>query len=180
MKFIVYDIEASCWEGRPPGMVQETIEIGAYAVDAYGQVESAFSRLIKPLLHPQLSLFCRQLTQIDQADINRARDFPRVIADFQDWIDLDGAPYLMAAWGNFDEQQLRQDCLLHDLDESWLDASINLRAQYRDLRQLPNKRGLASAVRHEGFDWSGEQHRALDDAENTVKVFRKLLDVWRY
>ena len=131
MKFIVYDIEATCWEGRPPGMVQETIEIGAYSVDSFGQVGGAFSRLIKPLLHPQLSQFCRRLTQIEQPDINRARDFPRVIQAFQDWIDLDDEPYVLAAWGNFDERQLRRDCRLHDLDDSWLDPSINLRAQYR-------------------------------------------------
>ncbi|MCP9237654.1 exonuclease domain-containing protein [Lewinella sp. JB7] len=180
MRFIVYDIEATCWEGRPPGMVQETIEIGAYEVDAYGQVGAGFSRLIKPILHPQLSHFCRRLTQIDQSDINRARDFSRVITAFQDWIDVNGEPYILAAWGRFDEQQLRRDCRLHGVYDDWLDASIDLKAQYRELRGLPKKRGLASAVRHEGFTWSGEQHRALDDAENTVKVFRKLLDVWRY
>ncbi len=181
VKFIVYDIEATCWEGRPPATVQETIEIGAYQVDAYGRVGPSFSRLIKPVLHPQLSHFCRRLTNIDQADINRAKDFPRVIRDFQQWIGVDrGEPYTLAAWGKFDEQQLRKDCALHRLDDYWLDHSINLKQQYRELRKLPKKRGLASAVRHEGFEWTGEQHRALDDAENTVKVFRKLLDVWRY
>lgn len=161
-------------------MVQETIEIGAYEVDSFGEVGRAFSRLIHPLLHPQLSHFCRRLTHIDQADINRARDFSRVIGAFQDWIDIDGEPYVLAAWGAFDERQLRQDCSLHRLEDDWLDHHINLRTQYRELRGLPKKRGLASAVRHEGFEWSGEQHRALDDAANTVKVFRKLLDMWRY
>jgi inhibitor of KinA sporulation pathway (predicted exonuclease) len=161
-------------------MEQETIEIGAYAVDPYGRVENSFSRLIRPVLHPQLSLFCRQLTHIDQADINRAEDFPRVIDAFQDWIGTHREDYVLASWGRFDERQLRRDCELHRLYDDWLDPSINLKEQYRELRGLPKKRGLASAVRHEGFEWTGEQHRALADAENTVKVFRKLLDVWRY
>lgn len=161
-------------------MVQETIEIGAFEVNAFGEVGGAFSRLIKPILHPQLSYFCRHLTNIDQADINRSRDFSRVIQAFQDWIDVDGEPYALAAWGNFDERQLRQDCALHRMEDYWLDAHINLKAQYRDIRGLPKKRGLASAIRHEGFEWTGEQHRALDDAENTVKIFCKLLDMWRY
>ncbi len=176
----MYDIEATCWEGRPPGMVQETIEIGAYEVNAFGEVGSAFSRLIKPILHPQLSYFCRRLTQIEQSDIDRARDFSRVIGAFRDWVTAEPDPYVLAAWGDFDQRQLRRDCELHDLDDGWLEPHINLKAQYRDLRGLPKKRGLASAVRHEGFEWTGEQHRALDDAENTVKVFRKLLDMWRY
>jgi inhibitor of KinA sporulation pathway (predicted exonuclease) len=180
VKFIVYDIEATCWEGRPPGMEQEIIEIGAYAVDAYGQVEGSFSRLVQPVIHPQLSLFCRQLTHIEQEDIDRARDFPRVVADFQDWIGIYRADYVLAAWGRFDERMFRHDCQLHRLEEDWLDPSIDLKEQYREIRKLPKRRGLASAVRHEGFEWTGEQHRALDDAENTVKIFRKLLDVWRY
>lgn len=180
MKFIVYDIEASCWEGRPPGMTQETIEIGAYAVDAYGHVGSAFSRLIKPILHPQLSHFCRRLTHIDQSDINRARSFDRVVEDFKDWIGIYDGDYLLASWGQFDQRLMQQDCELHRLDDDWLEPHIDLRRQYKEIRGLPKKRGLASAVRHEGFEWTGEQHRALDDAENTVKIFRKLLDVWRY
>ena len=176
----MYDIEATCWEGRPPGMVQETIEIGAYEVTAYGEVGAAFSRLIQPILHPQLSYFCRRLTRIEQDDIDRARDFPRVIEAFRQWVAPESEPYVLAAWGDFDQRQLLQDCALHRVDDDWLHSHINLKAQYRDLRGLPKKRGLASAVRHEGFEWTGEQHRALDDAENTVKVFRKLLDMWRY
>jgi inhibitor of KinA sporulation pathway (predicted exonuclease) len=160
-------------------MEQETIEIGAYAVNSYGEVEGSFSRLIRPVLHPQLSLFCRQLTHIEQADIDRARDFTRVVADFQDWIGVDYDDYVLAAWGRFDERMFRHDCQLHRLDEDWLDPSIDLKEQYREIRRLPKRRGLASAVRHEGFEWTGQQHRALDDAENTVKIFRKLLDVWR-
>ena len=180
MKFIVYDIEATCWSGDPPGMVQETIEIGAFEVDSYGTVGRAFSRLIKPVLHPQLSLFCRQLTNIDQSDINRARDFKRVIRDFKDLIDVDFEDYQLASWGMFDKTQLQRDCALHRLDDWWLEPHINLKKQYQELRGLPKKRGLAAAVRHEGFEWEGEQHRALDDAENTVRVFQKLLDMWRY
>ena len=161
-------------------MVQETIEIGAYEVNSYGEVGGAFSRLIQPILHPQLSYFCRRLTNIEQEDIDRARDFSRVSAAFQDWVAADGTPYVLAAWGAFDQEQLLRDCRLHGVDDYWLDSHIDLKAQYRDLRGLPKKRGLAAAVRHEGFEWTGEQHRALDDAENTVKVFRKLLDMWRF
>lgn len=180
MKFIIYDIEATCWEGRPPGMIQETIEIGACEVDRYGQVQDYFSRLIRPVIHPTLSHFCRKLTKIDQVELNRARDFSRVIDDFQDWIGVDDDDYLLASWGNFDPEQLRADCRLHKTDDFWLDEHINLKAQYRDIKGLPKKRGLKAAVKHEGYEWEGEQHRALIDARNTVKVFQSLIDMWRF
>lgn len=161
-------------------MVQETLEIGAYALNAYGQVTGQFSRLVKPVLHPQMSHFCRKLTNISQAEVNRARDFKRVIAEFQNWIGIDYEDYLLASWGRFDRDQLMADCRLHRMDDYWLDEHIDLKQQYADIRKLPKKRGLKSAVKHEGYSWEGEEHRALPDAQNTVKIFRELIDVWRY
>ncbi|MBC6996577.1 3'-5' exonuclease [Neolewinella lacunae] len=180
MKFIILDIEATCWEGKPPGMVQETIEIGACAVDQYGRVGGRFNRLIKPVLHPQLSLFCRQLTKIEQPEINRAQDFSRVIREFQDWVGVDEEEYTLASWGRFDRRQLAADCRLHRLDDYWLDYHIDLKEQYQDIRKLPKKRGLQSAVRHEGYLWEGQAHRALTDAINTTKIFCGLIDLWNY
>ena len=180
MVFIIYDIEATCWEGRPPGMQQETIEIGAVRVTPYGEVLDAFSRLIKPVIHPQLSHFCRQLTRIDQQEINRARDFSRVAQDFQDFIGVQHEDYVLASWGDFDLYQLEKDCDLHRMEEDWLYPHINLKKQYQQIRGLPKPRGLQSAVKHEGFEFQGEAHRALTDARNTVKIFRNLLDMWVY
>jgi len=177
--FIVYDIEATCWEGRPPGMVQETIEIGAYRLDRLGDITGSFSRLIKPIIHPQLSLFCQRLTGISQVDINKARRFPEVIDDFKDWAGVyDGEEVVLASWGRFDTKQLGKDCRLHREGDDWLDLSIDLKEQYRKIRGLPKARGLRSAVKHEGFEWVGNQHQALDDAQNTVQLFRKFLDEW--
>jgi len=180
VKFIVYDIEATCWEGRPPGMIQETLEIGACAIDRYGNIEGYFSRLIKPVMHPKMSHFCQRLLKIDQREVNRARDFKRVIQEFQDWIGVDEDEYLLASWGDFDREQLMADCRLHRLEDYWLDEHIDLKKQYQEIKNLPKKRGLKSAVKHEGYEWEGEQHRALVDAQNTAKIFRGMIDMWRF
>ena len=180
MKFIVYDIEATCWAGRPPGMVQETIEIGACAVDNYGTVTGSFSKLIKPVIHPKMSHFCQNLTGIEQDSLNRAKNFKRVITEFKEWIGVDFDEYLLASWGDFDQVQLMADCKLHKLDDYWLEEYIDLREQYQQIRKLPKKRGLKSAVKYEGFTWEGTQHEALVDAENTTKIFQALIDEWRY
>jgi inhibitor of KinA sporulation pathway (predicted exonuclease) len=180
VNFIIFDLEATCWEGRPPGMVQEIIEIGAYKVNRYGEVLSYFSSFVRPVIHPQLSLFCKQLTGIEQTDVNRADEFPATVEDWQDWIGIFDEDYVLASWGAFDIKQLRADCHLHHLETDWLEPNINLKRQYAEIRNLRKPRGLKSAVEKEGFDFTGEHHRAIDDAQNLVKVFRKLLDVWRY
>ena len=180
MQFIVYDIEATCWEGRPPGMVQETIEIGALKVSEFGEVLQQFSRLIRPELHPQLSLFCKRLTKIEQVDINRAQPYPVVIEEFKEWIDIWDDDYLLCSWGNFDRIQLERDCRLHQLDDDWLFPHINLRRQYNEIRGNSKPIGLSKAVNREGFEFTGQLHSALADAENLTKIFVQLRDEWRY
>jgi len=161
-------------------MTPETIEIGAVKMDAYGDVLGSFQRFIKPVLHPQLSHFCRQLTNIDQADINRAALFPRVIEEFQEWIDIWEEDYLLCSWGAFDQKIFRQDCRLHRLEDDWTDAFINLKKQYADIKKLSRPRGLKKSVEMEGLEWTGDHHRALPDASNLAALFRQYLDVWRY
>lgn len=180
MNFIIYDIEATCWEGTVPGTTAETIEIGAVKMDGYGDVLSSFQRLIRPVIHPQLSHYCQQLTNISQVDINRAREFPEVIEDFQDWIDIWDKDYLLCAWGNFDFKMLQRDCERHRLDDEWLDPFLNLRRQYYELKRLRRPRGLKKSVLMEGFEWTGDHHRALADAQNLAKLFRKHIDEWQY
>jgi len=178
--YIIFDLEATCWENRPDSMTQETIEIGAVKLNYYGELESTFCRFIKPVLHPQLSYFCQELTTISQSDVNKASTFPSVIEAFQDWIDIYDEDYLLCSWGQFDARLLRQDCRLHRLEDDWLDYHINLRQQYTDLRRLTRRRGLRAVVEAEGFEFTGQHHRAIDDAINLAKIFVKYLDSWQH
>jgi inhibitor of KinA sporulation pathway (predicted exonuclease) len=84
--YIIYDLEATCWEHPPPGFVQEIIEIGAFRINAFGEVRGRFNRFVKPVVHPTLSPFCKDLTSIRQEDVNRARKFPEVIEEFMEWL----------------------------------------------------------------------------------------------
>lgn len=180
MDFIVYDLEATCWEGRPPGKVQEIIEIGAIKVNRYGELLDSFCMFVKPVLSPNMSMFCRQLTGIEQEKIDRSNTFPTVVEAFQDWIDIYSDDYTLCAWGSFDQKMLIQDCELHDLDFDWTKPHIDLKQQYHEIKRLHRRRGLRYAVEKEGFDFTGDQHRGIDDARNLAKLFVKFLDDWYY
>ena len=117
MNFIVFDLEATCWQGSPRSMVQEIIEIGAVKLNSFGEVTGTFNRFVKPVMNPRLSAFCQELTSINQQEIDRARSFPQVIEHFQDWAEIFEQDYLLCSWGNFDRNMLIQDCLLHKLEE---------------------------------------------------------------
>ncbi len=166
--------------GRPPKGVQEIIEIGAVKVNPVGEILSRFSYFVKPWVNPVLSGFCKKLTSIKQEEVNRASKFPKVVEEFKDWIDIYDEDYQLCSWGKFDVQLLKNDCALHKLDDEWLDHNINLKAQYVDIKGHVKYTGLKNTLKREGFEFTGRHHRAINDAENTAKIFIKLIDEWRY
>lgn len=180
MNFIIYDLEATCWLGRPPSMVQEIIEIGAVLVNGYGETEGVFNSFIRPVVNPRLSSFCQELTSIRQEDVERARQFPEVAEDFQDWGEMFDDDYVLISWGEFDKKMLINDCKLHHIDYDWTEPHINLKEQYREIKRLKQARGLKAAVEAEGYEFVGTHHRGIDDAKNLAVIFTKYLDEWRY
>ncbi len=184
MFFIIYDLEATCWLGRPPRGVQEIIEIGAVKLNRYGEVINKFNRFVKPIVNPNLSAFCKKLTSITQENINTASTFDKVIADFIDWIDADD--YILCSWGEQDTIFLYNDCLLHNIDTSWMQnyrgfpRTTDLKEQYYKLLGLEQPVSLKKALTMEGKIFEGRKHRAIADAENLVKIFKSKIDIWAY
>lgn len=178
MNFIIFDLEATCWRGRPPKGVTEIIEIGAVKVDRFGDVSDVFSRFVRPIVNPKLSGFCKQLTSISQQDVNRADTFDDVIDDFWEWGEIYEEDYMLCSWGRDDRLLLKNDCQNYDKDTDWLDYYVDLKGAYRKLKNLKHASGLKSTVKKEGFEFTGLHHRAISDAENLAKVFVKHLEDW--
>lgn len=178
MNYILYDLEATCWLGRPPKGIQEIIEIGAVKVNEYGEVLGEYNRFVQPTVNKKLSSFCTRLTTITQSDVDRAKTFPRVVEDFKDWIDIYDTDYVLCAWGEFDIRMLERDCKLHKLETDWLNSHTNIKEQYRILKKLDKGTGLKKTTKHEGFEFTGKHHRAISDAENLAKIFVKYIDEW--
>lgn len=180
MRFIVFDLEATCWLGAPPNDVQEIIEIGAIMLDNYGTELGTFNKFVRPKVNTRLSAFCTELTSIRQEQVDRADQFPQVIDHFQDWIGIAEYDYLLASWGPEDIRMLNNDCSLHRLQSEWLAHHFDLKKQYTSIQRLKKPAGLKKALRLQGLEFSGTQHRAIDDAINTGKIFVELLDEWQY
>lgn len=180
MNFIIYDLEATCWRGRPPHGYNEVIEIGAVKVNEYGEVLSDFNKFIRPTVNPILSSFCKKLTSIRQEDVDKAGDFPRVVEQFKEWISTYEDDYVLCSWGKFDVTLLRNDCELHKLEDDWLDKNINLKKQYHEIKGEHKLTGLKNTIKNEGMEFTGIHHRAISDAENTAKIFIKYVDDWVY
>lgn len=177
--YIILDLEATCWNEKGLKRKNEIIEIGALRFDAAGEPTGEFSRFVRPVLFPELSDFCRQLTSISQADVDQALPFPEVIRQFKDWAGVGTEPYLLCSWGFYDRNQLASDCALHHLDATWLEPHISLKHQHQTIRGLTKPMGMAGALWLEGLTLEGIHHRGIDDARNIAKIFRKYLNHWK-
>lgn len=180
MNFIVYDLEAACWMGRPPKGINEIIEIGAIKLNGYGEVTGRFERFVKPSANPILSNFCKKLTSISQEQVDGALGYKSVIKDFMEWANVYDDDYCLCAWGDNDQLLLDQNCRWHKVDFDWNANHIDVRNQYYHISGDTKPRGLKYVVDKEGFEFTGIQHRAISDAENLAKIILKYIDEWVY
>ena len=181
MNFIIYDLEATCWDGFAPERTSEVIEIGAVRLNSFGEVTGDYNRFVQPILNPLLSHYCKDLTTIEQKDVDRAKKFNIVIEEFQDWLGLfEEEDYLLCAWGKYDKEMLTRDCLLHQVEIDWLEPHIDIKKQFQKIKKLNKPWGLKKTIDKEGFEFEGIPHRAISDAINLSKIFLKYRDEWMY
>ena len=178
MHHIIFDLEATCWDGAPPNDIQEIIEIGAIRLDAYGDGLDHFQSFVRPQVNPRLSRFCRSLTGIEQNEVDQAYSFDRVISDFIDWIHMEN-PFQLYSWGKLDRKLLISNCELYKIEPFEFLDTKDLKAEYRELKSLSRTIGLKKAMRYEGIEFEGREHRALDDALNLKEIFVRYIDEWQ-
>ena len=176
--YIIYDLEATCWLGRPPKGYNEIIEIGAVRINEYGETIGSFESFVRPTVNPKLSGFCKRLTSIKQEQVDTAQNFPKVLEQFKEWAGIYESDFFVCSWGNNDRKLFLDDCNLHKLEYDWLSNYENLKNQYDKIKGEGVKGTLKKIVIKEGFEFTGIQHRAISDAENTAKIFLKYFDEW--
>ena len=169
MRYVIIDLEATCWEGVRHSPKMAIIEIGAVCLASHGgPVEGEFGGYVRPVLEPTLSDFCRHLTSIRQEDVDGAELFGPVLGRFNAW--LGPEPYVPCSWGAYDLHQLQHDCQQHGVPLPVAFAGhINLKKEFARLRGVKSC-GMRKALEIAGIPLTGTHHRALDDARNIAKL----------
>lgn len=179
MKYIVVDLEATCWEKRN-GRSNEIIEIGAVCVDERGEELGSFVAIVKPLKHPRLSDFCIQLTSITQEMVDEGSYFPEALKNFQDWITSFEDETVLCSWGFYDRNQFISDCELHHQPTDWIEPHFSIKHQYAKIKSLRRACGMKTALNIENFTLDGTHHRGIDDAKNIAKILKRYLGSWSF
>ncbi len=71
MRYVIVDLEATCWQTGTSQARQEIIEIGAVMLlSSEARSPSEFAEFVRPVVEPELSDFCIRLTGITQQEVD--------------------------------------------------------------------------------------------------------------
>lgn len=174
MRYVIVDLEATCWENGNIPEKMEIIEIGAVLLaSGSGPISSEFATFVQPVATRQLSPFCTQLTSIRQEDVDSAEPFWGAFPRFLAWIGEE--PFCLCSWGAYDLNQFRTDCARHKFPfPASFENHINLKKAYSQLYDL-RPHGMKGALTREGIPLTGTHHRGIDDARNIAQLALKIL-----
>ncbi len=177
MNYIIFDLEATCWE-KSEGRISEIIEIGAVKLNDNLETVSHFSKFIKPSINPVLSEFCTKLTSITQSDVDYASPFEEVIVEFEKWIISEDNEVRLFSWGRYDKKQILQECSVKDYKGNiigLLNEHYSLKHQFAEIKGI-KLCGMSHALRLLGLELEGTHHRGIDDAKNIAKIFKTVFN----
>ncbi|NES82127.1 MAG: exonuclease domain-containing protein [Moorea sp. SIO2B7] len=170
----VVDIEATCWEAKPPsGQESEIIEIGICTLDiASGKRLEKDSILVKPYCST-VSEFCTRLTTLTQEQVDQGIPFVKACAILKD-------KYLShqrvwASYGEYDRNKFQKECKFRSVKYPFGVRHINVKTLFAIMNCLPREVGMAKALELLNFNLEGTHHRGGDDAWNIAKILSKLL-----
>ena len=174
MRYLIVDLEATCWRKGSTPERMEIIEIGAVMLEsAIGPISGEFAEFVRPVRKPVLSRFCKELTSIRQNDVDAAGEFTSVFERFLNWVG--NQPFTWCSWGAYDLKQLRIECERRGIafPESF-ERHINLKRAFTELQGV-RPTGMNGALEMLGIPLQGTHHRGIDDARNIAKIAQIIL-----
>ncbi|KUP97799.1 3'-5' exonuclease [Thermobifida cellulosilytica] len=170
----VVDVEATCWEGRPPpGQVSEIIEIGLTVVDlAAGRRLERHRILVRPA-RSTVSAFCTELTGLTQEEVDTGVSFAdacRLLA-----AEHRAAERPWASWGDYDRKQFLRQCSATGTPYPFGGRHTNAKAVFTEAHGLRRKPGMAQALAFAGLPLEDRHHRGEDDAWNIAALVLHLV-----
>lgn len=180
MQHIFVDFEMTCWRRKDKisgKKIAEIIDIGAVKLDEAYQIIDRFSLFVQPEYNTVLSKTCLQLTGITQENLADAPFLVDALCRFEEWIGDEEVKFY--AWGHDDRNQIRRECQEKNLYPQmprvyrrWL----NLQNIFMRVYGFNKRLGLLHAVEMVGFEFQGQQHRAVYDALNGARLLILMKD----
>lgn len=177
--FVVIDFEATCDKAKNPHP-QEIIEFPSVIVSSLtGQLEACFQTYVRPTCNQMLSEFCKDLTGIQQIQVDRGVTLSEALLRHDKWLEKRGIKstnFTVVTWSNWDcRVMLESECRYKKIRKPpYFDRWINLKVPFQEV--FGGQRcNLKEAVEMAGLVWQGRAHCGLDDAKNTARLLALLM-----
>ncbi|KAL0397391.1 UNVERIFIED_CONTAM: ERI1 exoribonuclease 2 [Sesamum calycinum] len=150
---------------------QEIIEFPSVIVSSItGQLEACFQTYVRPTCNQILSDFCKDLTGIQQIQVDRGVTLSEALLRHDKWLEKKGIKntnFAVVTWSNWDcRVMLESECRYKKIRKPpYFNRWINLRVPFHEV--FGGVRcNLKEAVEKAGLAWQGRAHCGLDDAKN--------------
>ncbi|MBQ6824267.1 MAG: exonuclease domain-containing protein [Clostridia bacterium] len=180
MNYIVFDMEWNQPYSKetaiqsPIYLSGEIIQIGAIKLNAKAEAIDCLDLMIAPTFYRKLHHRIKKMTGITQEDLRGKKHFREAIEEFREWC---GKDCIFLTWGYDDIQQLKDNLLMHDMDEDWLPPCLNLQGIFNHQISHENRQfSLEYAMEQLGIIPALQAHNAFNDAIYTARV-AKCLDL---
>lgn len=181
---IILDFEATC-DSKGFAGPQEIIEFPSVLLDLErGVVCDEFTSFVRPVHNPQLSDFCRELTGIQQGEVDAAKPFPEVLAKHTTWLEKHGlneSNALFVTCGDWDLKQMWPIQLAAaKIDPQTLPRIYgqwqNIKVLYCQVFDQPRVGSMVKMLRGLQMELQGRHHRGIDDCRNIARIYQALID----
>ena len=182
---VITDLEATCWEEKSikGGIYQrqnsEMIEIGALKVsldkERYLEPVKEFDVFVRPVKHPILSDFCKQLTSISQEDVDKGLLLPEAMDLFRNEM-FDHPATLFGSWGKYDFNFIIEQCKDKRIACPF-DAQkvINLKSLVATIKGWKKRgRSIGRTLEDLNMEFGGTPHRGIDDVKNIRRILLEM------
>lgn len=174
-KIAIIDFEATCDNSEKviPRGEMEIIEIGCVIADLKGNTYNHFSTFVKPILHPNLTPFCKELTHISQEDVDSGLHLLEAFKNMNLFL-RDEKIKTWTSWGDWDKTQVHRNIKHYKKMKRPFEFMkfhyFDLSEKYYKHQGLPQTCGLIKALARHKIEFTGTPHRGLDDVINTAKL----------
>ncbi len=170
----VIDLEATCWEGKPPaGQTHEIIEIGVCVLNTATLERSQKRSLVVKPRHSSVSEFCTELTGWTPEAVSAGMDFAEACQILEQEYESHTRTWL--SWGEYDRKQLERESAAKGVRNPLGKDHINAKAIFGSARNHGKKLGMAEALAFLGWELEGRHHNGADDAWNIAGIVADLL-----
>ena len=177
MNYIVLDMEwnqAVSYAKKikyPINLYGEIIQIGAVKLNDHMETIDTFDVMICPKFYTKMNKNVMELTEITTEQIRKGSPFPKAISEFKNWC---GEEFSFITWGNCDEQVLKSNLLIYEMDIEWIPECFDAQLMFDDKVTMEGRDyPLNYAIFSLGIK-AKPAHNALNDAINTAEVIKRL------